>query len=293
MTAFLSFPKDGGPHSGASVGQALAGLVARDSAGMPRKGMIAAPSVAAVAASWKVEVGRFVYVHHVNGAVQFSGLSEAEQVDITPATEIPAGQARIDRIVWNPTTAALDVLEGTAAASPVAPALGSNAAVARIRVDSGDGMTVAAKVAAEFEATDLAGGFPAAYTPAISGYSAGFAPEMRAQYVRRGDTVEVELRAVTERDISRIAGPIMATVPFPIMSSAISVEGGGYMTAGPSGATGKRIYDVRVRHADSTQVVVELVKITNGVAERVPFSSLGLPSTNVFTWSVRFRYTAA
>ncbi len=155
MTAFLSFPKDGGPHSGASVGQALAGLVARDTAGMPRVGMLAAPSVDAVAASWKVEVGRFVYVSHTNGAIQFSGLSEAEQVDITPATSIPSGQSRIDRVVWNPVAAQLVYVEGTAAVSPTAPSVGVNAPVARILVQSGDGMVVAARVTADFVETSL------------------------------------------------------------------------------------------------------------------------------------------
>ncbi len=291
MTAFLSFPKDGGPHSGASVGQALAGLVARDGAGMPRAGMLAAPSVEAVAASWKVQVGRFVCVSHTNGAVQFSGLSEAEQVNITPATAIPAGQARIDRVAWDTATSQLEYVEGTAAASPTAPPLGGLAPLLRVRVDSGDGMTITGKIVVEYEVTDLVGSYPVAYTPTVSGYSAGFAPATSAQFVRRGDSVEVEVRAVTEREFSRLAGTVMVSLPFPAEGSVVSVDGGGFMLAGPAG--GKRIYDVRVRNASPTQVVLELVKITNGVAERVPFTALGLSASDVFSWSVRFSYTAA
>lgn len=155
MTAFEKFPKDGYAYSAADVGLALAGLIRRD-AGVPKVGMLVAPSVAAVAASWKVQVGQFWYVSHINGAVQLSGLSAAEQVDITPATDIPAGQARIDRVVWNPVSETLVVVEGAAAVSPVAPPVGVNAAVCTVRVNAGDGMVVTARVSPDFATTSLA-----------------------------------------------------------------------------------------------------------------------------------------
>lgn len=290
MTAFEKFPKDGFAYSAAEVGLALAGLVQR-SAGVPKVGMLVAPSVSAVAASWKVQVGEFWYVSQVNGAVAFSGLSAAEQVDIEPATDIPAGQSRIDRVCWDHAAEALTVVEGIPAVSPAIPATGGLAPVARVLVQSGDGMVVEARVTPDFVGTDLVGFEGGSYTPTVSGYSAGLAPATSAQFVRRGDSIEVEVRAVTEREFSRLAGTVMVSLPFPAEGSVISVDGGGFMLAGP--ANGKRIYDVRVRNASPTQVVLELVKITNGVAERVPFTALGLPALNVFSWSVRFSYTAA
>lgn len=158
MTAFVGFPQDGHSFSANEVGQALAGLIARDNAGVPRVGMLGdGPTVTAVAASWRVQVDRFVYVHQIAGAVQFSGLSAAEQVDIVPAVgDVPAGQARIDLVCWNPVSAALVVLKGTPAVSPVAPAAGALAPVERVRVNAGDGMVVQAQLAAAFEHAALA-----------------------------------------------------------------------------------------------------------------------------------------
>lgn len=150
MATFLQFPKDGGPHSESSVGQALAGLVPRGTDGMPKTGMLTAPTVAAVAASWKAEVGRFVHVHHNAGAIQLSGLSGSEQVDIDTAAGIPAGQSRIDRVCWDPVGSELVVVQGTAAVSPVAPSVGAMAPVARVQVKSGDGMVLAGQVSADF-----------------------------------------------------------------------------------------------------------------------------------------------
>lgn len=156
MTSFHSFPSDGGPHDADSIGQALAGLIRRES-GVPKVGMLQPPTVAGVGSSWKVQIGRFVYLHQVDGAVELSGLSEAEQVDIASASGIPAGQARIDRVCWNRATSKLVVLTGTVAASPSAPAAGGLASVATVRVNSGDGMVVAARVAADFVTTELVG----------------------------------------------------------------------------------------------------------------------------------------
>lgn len=155
VMSFPTFPKDAYDFSSADVGQALAGLVARDGAGMPVEGMLAAPKVAAVPSSWKARVGRFVHVSHVSGAVRFSGVKADTDVDIAPATGIPAGQARIDRIAWDVSAEALTVLTGTAATSPVAPALGSLKPVARVRVDAGDGMVVDSKVTPEFSVTQV------------------------------------------------------------------------------------------------------------------------------------------
>lgn len=147
MTAFTGFPRDGYAFSAAEVGLALSGLVAREVSGVPRVGMLGrGPAVAAVAAAWKVQVGRFVYVHQVGGAVQFSGLSAAEQVDIVPAVGMLAGQSRIDVVCWDPASAVLSVVTGTAAVSPVSPSVGALAEVARVLVLSTDGMVIAGRV---------------------------------------------------------------------------------------------------------------------------------------------------
>lgn len=155
MTAFPEFPADGHAFSAAEVGQALAGLIKRDSAGMPVPGMLTVPSVAAVASTWKVQIGRFVHVRSVSGSVRFSGLSASEQVDIVSAAGISAGQARIDLIVWDPVAAALSVVQGTAAASPVAPSPGAFVPVATVRVQSGDGAVIAGQVTPVYVSTSL------------------------------------------------------------------------------------------------------------------------------------------
>lgn len=158
MVAFVGFPQDEYEFSAADVGLALAGMVARESNGDPTVGVLGPGATAsAVAASWKVEIDRFVYVHQVSGAVQFSGISSPEQLDITPATGIPSGQARIDLVCWNPVEAELVILEGTVSATPVAPSAGGFAPIATVRVNNGDGMVIGGQVAAAFEQASLVG----------------------------------------------------------------------------------------------------------------------------------------
>lgn len=159
MTAFVGFPQDSHSFSAAEVGLALAGLLVREGSGLPRVGMLGAgPAVSAVASSWKAEVARFVYVHQVSGAVQLSGVSSPEQLDITPAAgNIPGGQARIDLIVWDPATAALAVVEGTPGTSPVPPSAPGVALVAQVRVNAGDGMVIGGQITPIFQLTRLVG----------------------------------------------------------------------------------------------------------------------------------------
>lgn len=171
MTEVFGFPRDGHLYSADEVGRALAGLFDRDSNGMPRVGVLASvPRVAPVGSSWNVEVGIFTYVHQVAGSAQLSGLSAAEQVAITPAAgNIPAGQARIDLIGWNPTTAKLVVVEGAPATSPVAPSDASLAPLARVRVNAGDGVVIPWQITVVAETTDLAGA-----TGVLGSFALGF-----------------------------------------------------------------------------------------------------------------------
>lgn len=147
MTAFQGFPQDDYSFSANDVGNALAGMVGRDSANAPIPGMLnVAPTVTAGAASWRVLVGRFVYVHVVAGAVQLSGLSAPEEVDIVSAAGIPAGQARIDLVCWNPVDAELSVITGTPGTSPIVPPAGALEPVVSLRVNAGDSAVVPARI---------------------------------------------------------------------------------------------------------------------------------------------------
>lgn len=150
MTSFVGFPQDSYDFSANEVGQALAGLVPRGVDGLPKRGWLKGPSVAAVAAAWKVQVGRGVYVDHAAGAVSLSGVSDVEQLDIEPATNIPAGQSRIDRVVFDPASGVLSVVQGVDAVSPVAPSIGALVPVSRVLVQSGDGMVVGSRVSPDF-----------------------------------------------------------------------------------------------------------------------------------------------
>lgn len=160
MSTFMGFPQSGHSFTADEVGQALAGLIARDSNGMPKTGMLGSqPSVTAVNGAWKVAVGRFVYVHSVLGAVQLSGVSESEQLDIVPAVgDIPNGQSRIDRVCWKPEDAELVVLKGIPGSDPVAPSAGAFARVALVRVASADGAVIAGQITVDAAVTSLAGG---------------------------------------------------------------------------------------------------------------------------------------
>lgn len=154
MSKFPGWPKDDYSFNAAEVGQAFAALVVRED-GIPRVGMLGAgPTVTAVPASWKLEVSAFVYAHTVGRATQWSGESSAVQVDVTPATGIPAGQSRIDALVWDPVVAELSVLAGVPAVSPSPPAVGARALVAEYRVNAGDGIVIQEQVTPKFQFAD-------------------------------------------------------------------------------------------------------------------------------------------
>lgn len=170
MTSYKEWPSDGGPHTSDSIGQALAGLVARDSDGNPIEGMIAPPTVTAVGGAWKVQVSRFVYVRDVAGSARFSPLSASEQHDIANASTIPVGQSRIDRVVWDPIAGVLDVVTGVPGASPVLPGIGANKPVARVRVQAGDAQVVQARITPDFDVAMIAG-LPRVYMENVSARS--------------------------------------------------------------------------------------------------------------------------
>lgn len=155
MGTFPAFPKPSHAFSASEAGQALAGLIVRD-AGVPRPGFLGAgPAVSAVAASWKVQVGPAVYVGQDAGAVAFSGVWSAEQVEITSSAGIPSGQARIDLVCWDPAGEALVVVEGVPGTSPGVPDPGEYVPVARVTVQAGDGMVIPAQVVPVFGLTAL------------------------------------------------------------------------------------------------------------------------------------------
>lgn len=174
MTAFVGFPQDGHSFSANEVGLALAGLVTREVSGVPRVGMLGiGPTVSAVGASWQVQVNQFVYVHQVLGAIQLSGLSAPEQVDILPAAgDISVGQARIDVICWNPVDAELSVVQGTPAISPVVPSVAPLVAIARVRVNAADGIVISGQISTVYQLADRVTG---SLTSVTSGYSVGVA----------------------------------------------------------------------------------------------------------------------
>lgn len=158
MAGFPEFPANGHAFSAAETGEALASFIRRDSAGAPVPGMLVAPTLTAVASSWQVRVSPFGYVRKVGNGVAFSGQATDGLVTIAPATSIPAGQSRIDRIVWDTAAAALAVVTGTPAGSPVAPSDGGMVRVGRVLVVAGDSAVVQAKITPDFAVTGLAGG---------------------------------------------------------------------------------------------------------------------------------------
>ena len=179
MGTFEKFPKDGYEFSADDVGLALAGLVRRETSGAPRVGMLGAgPKISAVAASWKVEIGIFTYVHQVDGAISLSGLSGAVQVDIVPAAGSVAAVGAIDLVCGS--GAENSRWAGTQT-SPVVPSAGGLAPSSRRgmpamawcrRADHG-----------AFAVTGLVGR-PAGIAQRFLG-TAGFNPVLRAQYPGR------------------------------------------------------------------------------------------------------------
>lgn len=157
MTAFFGFPRDGHAYSADEVGAALAGLIRRDSNGLPVPGVLGPLSVTAVPTAWKVEVPSFTFVVRSGSGIQLSGLSAAEQHDITPATGIPAGQGRVDVVAWDALNDVIVVITGTVSASPAVPNTAGYEPLAEVRVNSGDGAVVQSQITPVFERTGLAG----------------------------------------------------------------------------------------------------------------------------------------
>lgn len=173
MTSFRKWPSDGGPHTSESIGAALAGLIRRDSNGLPVPGVLGPLFVTAVPTSWQVEVSPFTYVVRAGSGIQLSGLSAAEQVDIEPATGIPAGQGRIDLVAWDTAADQLVVIPGAVSASPVVPAYGGLEPVATVRVNSGDGSAIQSRIAIVAAVTGLASGASVAGVVPVSHIGTG------------------------------------------------------------------------------------------------------------------------
>lgn len=169
MTAFPEFPQNGYAFSSVDVGEALAGLVARDGSGVPVPGVLGGVTVSAVPVAWKVEVSPFTYVRTVGAGVGLSGLSAAEQHDIASAVGIPAGHARIDLVCWDPVGSSVIVVAGTVSASPVVPADGGLVQLALVRVNSGDGAVVAGQITHVFDVATLTGGSDVTVPAQLSG----------------------------------------------------------------------------------------------------------------------------
>lgn len=158
MATFQPFPNADISYASSDVAEALAGFIARDSDGLPIAGMLGAgPSVTAVAASWQVRVGRFTHVRRVSNGIELSGVSAPENVDVVNSVAIPAGQARIDLVCWNPLDSELSVIQGAPAVSPTAPVVALPlVSVASVRVNAGDGSVVNGQIAPAFATTALA-----------------------------------------------------------------------------------------------------------------------------------------
>lgn len=119
MTAFMGFPQDDYNFSSAEVAAALAGLVVRDIAGIPRTGVLRVGKlVSGVSGAWQLRVEAFPFVSSTGARVHISGIDEAEFIDVDPA---PASGSRIDIVCWVAASASLTVVPGTPGASPSPP----------------------------------------------------------------------------------------------------------------------------------------------------------------------------
>lgn len=336
MSEIVTFPEDSYDYSSDEVGGALAGLIVRDSLGVPRAGILPSSNqLLSGRNDWQVNVAPFIGVAVEDKVVRLGGNDGEMQ---TSVDEPPSSGGRVDRICWDPQmgTPVIHVVPGTPGSSPVAPTTPAGmVSLGTVRLDAGDTSTSQGLFVADFPFTSTAGGVlmvrssgelddwepadgaeafnladgvgyvraagtwkpsgavvgPISYVPVVSGYSTGFNPVMRAQYTKAGSTVEVELQAETEREMSRIVGPLLVTVPVPIATNPISVDGSGYFMVGPVGA--KRLYNLKVRQASANQVVVELVRTDGRAAELVPLQQGAIPATDWVSWRARFRYTAS
>lgn len=156
MTTFTGFPRNDHSFSAFEVGEALAGLIIRDEDGLPLEGIIREPRVTAVAAAWRVKVWPFTHVARVGNGVRFSGVSAAEEIEITSSAGIPAGQARIDVVCWDAEAFELVVIPGVVSASPSPPDVENLVSLADVRVNAGDGSVVASRIELGFFQTFLA-----------------------------------------------------------------------------------------------------------------------------------------
>ena len=161
---FPGFPTNDFDHSFETVAPALAGLIVRDMAGVPRAGLLPSrPDLLRVRADWTLDAGGFVAVRKKGRAVLIGGSADDSLVSISPA---PSANARIDVIYTRPADVGasesiegLQVVTGTPGAVPAKPAIPAEAIeVGTLRVPAGAVGTSGAILTLTFPTTVTAGG---------------------------------------------------------------------------------------------------------------------------------------
>ncbi|MEV8336970.1 hypothetical protein [Leucobacter sp. NPDC077196] len=164
MTEFPGFPSNGIDFHYEELGAALAGLIVRDGAGVPRPGVLPCRETLVTAGSgWTLNVAPFVAVRADGRKVLIGGTDEALQVTVAPA---PSANARIDVVYSLPANVdagdpieAVAVRQGTAATAPVKPSIPAGAVeLATFRVPAGAASAAGATITNTFPFTVAAGG---------------------------------------------------------------------------------------------------------------------------------------
>lgn len=191
MATIYGFPQDGYPYSAAEVGAVFAALISRHADGTPREGVLReGPLISGVTGAWQVRVEPFAHVSADGARAIISGIDEAVFVEVLPA---PGTGSRIDLICWVPLAAEVAVVEGTPAASPVAPELpGGMSVLGSLRVTAGQINAAQGAVAQLFQHSSIAGQPTPVRTldelaafPAVDGAKA-YCFEDKCVHIRRG-----------------------------------------------------------------------------------------------------------
>lgn len=277
MTDFPGFPSNDFDWRFEELGPVIAGLIAQDTAGFPRAGIL--PSRVDLVrgrSDWMLDYAPFIAVRRHGRSVLVGGTDEVGQVQISPA---PAANARIDVAWTRPANIdlgepidTLRIATGLPAAVPSKPAIPAGAIeVAVIRVQAGATSSGQATITNGFPFTVTAGGTLPLHTEAeLSGWSPlngarAFVLATGREYVRRrGAWERVPIKCGGVIQITPVANqPIAARVTFPegLFPQPPSMQ----VTANSAAATVK---NVSAANVSTTSADVVLVR-ENGVATSV------------------------
>ena len=218
MSEIVTFPEDSYDYSSDEVGGALAGLIVRDSLGVPRAGILPSSNqLLSGRNDWQVNVAPFIGVAVEDKVVRLGGNDGEMQ---TSVDEPPSSGGRVDRICWDPQmgTPVIHVVPGAPGSSPVAPTTPAGmVSLGTVRLDAGDTSTSQGLFVADFPFTSTAGGVLMVRS---SGELDDWEPADGAEAFNLAEVLERSVHWVVKASGSKIKVTLEAPKEIPVSGSA-------------------------------------------------------------------------